>query len=460
MNKTRDSHWRNLAKVARLTALNPARFIVQHIAPLLYGWAQKRPGTPPRDRAFNSDEQFWHAAPSLPFSTVELRQFRLLDWFPRAPGVYHSRQAVEVRESRWDRGAVQDPDLGLIVPPGSKMDLIEEGGVGTIRLQPRRIESTDYWLTTAVTDIQCAGGVPVAIPDQLVRPGHFDWGDTVTVRGKVRTLADLGLEDPAKSVHHAAPLLVVAESVDRSLSSEQSSTPILLTPVVLFSDSDQPDQIRNHDWGGEFGYSFVQVPPPGPDHQLDAAEEWLTLYASKHGGKVITNFDQLRPFLADAPLSYQRLVTGTYDRAIIQNLHFVGHKLADQIDRVENVMSVNVTLGDGSVIHGDFVVANSIRDSFNRAKEASGSDELRALLERLSSQVGSMLEKLDAEDAKKTADALETLTKEATREKPRREWWELSLKGLTDAAKSVKEIGRPIIETAGLLIPILTQLST
>jgi hypothetical protein len=460
MNKTQDSHWRNLARVTRLTARNPARFIVQHIAPLLYGWAQKRPGTSPRDRAFNSDEQFWHAAPSLPFSTVELQQFRLLDWFPRAPGVYHSRQAVKVRESRWDRGAVQDPDLGLIVPPGSKMDLIEEGGVGTIRLQPRRIESTDYWLTTAVTDIQCAGGVPVAIPDQLVSPGHFDWGDTVTVRGKVRTLTDFGLEDSAKSVHHAAPLLVVAESVKRSSSSEQSSNPVLLTPVVLFSDSDQRDEIRNHDWRGEFGYSFVQVPPPGPEQSLDAAEEWLTLYASKHGGKVITNFDQLHPFLADAPLSYQRLVKGTYDRTIIENVYFSGHKLADQIDRVENVMSVSVTLGDGSVVHGDLVVANSIRDSFNRAKEVSGSDELRALLERLSSQVGSMLEKLDAEEAKKTADALETLTKEATREKPRREWWELSLKGLTDAAKSVKEIGQPIIETARLLGPILTQLSS
>jgi hypothetical protein len=300
----------------------------------------------------------------------------------------------------------------------------------------------------------------VAIPDDLVRPGRYEWGDTVTIRGKVRSLTDLGLEDSARSVHHASPLLVVAESVKRSSSSEQQSSPILLTPVVLFSDVDhKPQLIRNLDWGGDFGYSFVQV-PAGPEYQFGVAEEWLALYASKHGGKVITNFDQLRPFLADAPLSYQRLVKRTHDRTIIENVHFVGHKLADRIDRVENVMSVNVTLGDGSVIHGDFVVANSIRDSFNRAKEASGSEELRVLLERLASQVGSMLEKLDSEDAKNTADALETLTKEATREKPRREWWELSLKGLTDAAKSVKEFGQPIIETAALLIPILTQLST
>jgi hypothetical protein len=338
--------------------------------------------------------------------------------------------------------------------------LIEEGGVGTVRLHPRRIESTDYWLTTAVTDLQCAGGVPLAIPDELVRPGRYEWGDTVTICGKVRTLTEFGLEDSARSVHHAAPVLLVAESVKRSSRSQQRSTPVLLTPVVLFSDAERtPRRIRNHDWGGDFGYTFVQV-EAGPEHQLDVAEEWLALYASKHGGKVITNFDQLRPFLADAPLSYQRLVKGKYDRTIIENLHFVGEKLANQIDRVENVMSISVTLGDGSVVHGDLVVANSIRDSFNRAKEISGSDELRALLERLASQVGSMLEKLPTEDAKKTADALETLSKEATRDKPRREWWELGLKGLTDAAKSVKEIGQPVIETARLLIPLLTQIST
>ena len=110
MDKTQNSHWRNLGKAASLTARNPARFIVQHIAPLLYGWAKKRPGTSPRDKAFSSDQQFWHAAPALPFSTVDLQHFRLLDWFPRAPGVYHSSQAVKVRKSRdWRRSVPCKP---------------------------------------------------------------------------------------------------------------------------------------------------------------------------------------------------------------------------------------------------------------------------------------------------------------------------------------------------------------
>ena len=50
---------------------------------------------------------------------------------------------------------------------------------------------------------------------------------------------------------------------------------------------------------------------------------------------MITNFDERRPLLADAPLSYQRLVNGTYDRLIIEHLTYNGNKLADKIDRVE-----------------------------------------------------------------------------------------------------------------------------
>ena len=250
MSKTQNSHWNSPGTLAAITSLNPARFIVQHIAPLLYGWAKKRSRKSPRDKVFSSDQGFWQASSDLPLSTVNLQHFRLSDWFPRAPGVYHSNWAVEVRESVWDRDAVADPDLGLIVRPKSKMDLIEEGGMGTIRLHPRRIENVDYWLTSAVTGVQCAGGVPVAIPDELVRRGGYEWGDTVTIRGKVRILIDLGLEDSAKSVHHAAPLLVVAESVQRSARSQQKLTPLLLSPVVLFSDAERNQKrIRNHDWG-------------------------------------------------------------------------------------------------------------------------------------------------------------------------------------------------------------------
>src|SRR5262249_40394949 len=127
---------------------------------------------------------------------------------------------------------------------------------------------------------------------------------------------------------------------------------------------------------------------------------------------------------------------------------------------VGDVMSVNVTLGDGTVVHGDLVVAGSINESFNRAKQVAGDGQLRELLQRLASQVGAILEKLEPDQAKRAADDLETLTKEAQRQTPRLQWWELSLNGLKDAAQSVAAIGAPVVETVKLLLPLFPGLSS
>jgi hypothetical protein len=340
------------------------------------------------------------------------------------------------------------------------MTLIEEGGIGTIRLRPRKIDGEDSWLATAVTGRQCAGGVPLAVPDVLIRQAKIAWGDRVRLHGQVRFLHDAGLEDPAHHVHHARPLLIFVEEIEALRA--KKLPPILITPVVLFGDAHaNRERSKSHNrWSNQLGYTFVQC-PAGSDEELDRAATWVGKYATKHGGQVITNYDEHRPMLSDAPLSYQRLVKKTFDRTVIEHLHMNGGKLADQIYNLvqEEVMSVNVTLGDGTIVYGDLVVANSIRDSFNRVKESPANDKLKTAAQQLTSEVGKIITLLDPENAKKAADDLETLTREVARAKPRREWWELSLKGLKDAAVAVKEIGQPVIATVKMLTPLLAAVS-
>jgi hypothetical protein len=71
-----------------------------------------------------------------------------------------------------------------------------------------------------------------------------------------------------------------------------------------------------------------------------------------------------------------------------------------------------------------------------------------------------MSEGLEGEEAEQIARDLETLTSEATSQKPRSKWWELSIEGLKDAAKNVGEIGKPVIELASHIAVILSRLST
>lgn len=117
---------------------------------------------------------------------------------------------------------------------------------------------------------------------------------------------------------------------------------------------------------------------------------------------------------------------------------------------------VEVKLGDKATFHGDFVLANSIKGSFNKAASADISKELRDMLKDLSVVVAKMVEALPKEEGKRVARALETLTEEAISEKPERQWWEVSVEGLTKAAKNIGEIGKPVLDIVARLVPILT----
>jgi hypothetical protein len=316
-------------------ARDPQVFVKQHVAPLLGQRAchpemKGKEGPSQRQRReFRDEEEFWREACEITFRSVRLSQFRLSDWFPRTPGVYWSQYGIMTRENIYSNRTTVDPKLGRIYAPQSKMSLIEEGGVGTIRLRPRRIDGTDCWFATAVKGSQCAGGIPLLVPHRFISEGAIEWGDTVNVVGTVRFLQDASLEDVAAYVHHASPVIIFVEEIE-VLSPKKRSAEITITPVALF---DQPLAVGSQDpyrRRVDCGYTFVQSVS---DHrQLSEAAEWIKLYAEKHGGRILTNFDERSPLLADAPLSYQRLVEKTYDRTIIANFHL--EKLADRIDSV------------------------------------------------------------------------------------------------------------------------------
>jgi hypothetical protein len=120
---------------------------------------------------------------------------------------------------------------------------------------------------------------------------------------------------------------------------------------------------------------------------------------------------------------------------------------------------IDVKLGNGVTIHGDFVVSNSIKDSFNKVVSSNAPDELKDLLKKLATAVGKMTEQLPKESAQQVARDLDTLVAEATSPAPRTQWWQLSIEGLKEAAQDIGEIGKPVLQLASLLVPLLLRRS-
>ena len=444
--------WKKNGARAATWAGQPWLFIRQHLSPLLWTGTNRGPNV--RDyKEITSEEQFWGEDGDIIYGAVRLKGFRVTDWFPRTPGVYWSEHAQWARRHVWSGESHADAVLGRYYSPEGKMSLIEEGGVGTIRLRPRKIDGEDCWLATALTGIECHRGIPLAIPDTLLRQRQVSWGDRAVLEGRTRFLEDAGLDDTAAYVHHARPLIVFVESIE-GIAVRHTPEPIIISPVALFEPTNES---RPRYEAAQ--YTFVQC-AAGIENELDAAVDWIQKYATRYEGRVITNFDQQRPSFANAPLSYQRLVTRTYDRAMIQN--FDGTIRVDRIDQLIQASTVtqnyeevhmghNISAGGSAIINIDSQLT-SVTQTLSTAPGLNGAQksELEALVQALKADLD-RLKASHTDEVKEITDSLEKIVVNASKPPQERKkgLLQLAVNGLKDAAELVKDVAPSVLTVAG-----------
>ena len=123
-----------------------------------------------------------------------------------------------------------------------------------------------------------------------------------------------------------------------------------------------------------------------------------------------------------------------------------------------NVMSeYKIQIGDNAKFSGDFIVAESIQNSFNKISSSDTSQEIKKKLTELSNSVLELCNHLSNDEAKEVVRDMDSLIDEAISDKPRRKWYELSAEGLIDAAKSVGTVGKPVIDTTKAILQLLEQ---
>ena len=286
---------------------------------------------------YQRNEDFWRdVIGQRLFAGMEivLRRFQLMDWFPRAPGLYYTEDAEWARKEafkflhpgftpspiRGDHGGTREADHRVVFTPEGKVSMLQ-GGIGAIRLKPMNIFGEAHWLMSGSSDGVPHTGVPLAVPRKLLgpllAPIHIDGAVTVTITGELEFVPDpfTRLFDHAIMV----PKLLIkvtglGQAARTSMELENS------VAVSFVSDYQGPVRV----------YATYVTFCPNVEGSFEKAVNWMKREYVEGGyrGRIITDFDQTRTIFPEASLALSnvmdRLVSEGALRESVALMHATG----------------------------------------------------------------------------------------------------------------------------------------
>lgn len=346
------------------------------------------------------------------------------------------------------------------------------GGVGCIRLRRHSIEGQPLWLMSASSTLTAHEGIPLAVPDDR----YMDVIDSLASDGVVYCSSIVGtlryVPDFLGDLYQwpdVPPVYLQVEDIRHGRRPEDDALSRAMVSVAVSFESENaqlgpPDVL----WATYFTFF------PGVEGSLQLRRDWLRdIYVGeRYQGRVISDFDEQVPRFGGAPFGLIRVFDRTLHADEIAWPISQDTAMAEAFDRYQNLhIHGDVVLGGknvgestsiiikNSTIHGP--VAKIIQDSFNTVSAVSADQEVKTVLSELHKAVLTMLEEAkskgqltDDEEAAVARD-LESFSSEAVVANPRRRWYQLSAEGLRNAAKTVGEIGIPVLELTARVLALL-----
>lgn len=386
------------------------------------------------DRVFNNNQQFWETVLQLPsfigFRNVTLRNFQIIDWYPRAPGYAYTLAAA--RAQRKAHKHFEKGSSTTYTPTGKEYMI--KGGIGSYRFAPFEYKGTTYYLCSATTDNYCHTGIPLAIPEIILENINFAWRYTLIGQYQI-------IPDPLRNqFRHYQGIPKFYLRVDEVKQAGNVNAPVNITPVIFMRGQAEENLV-----------SYATCRADQAD-ELDNIAEWLAEYARHYKSEIITYYDEQRPAFSDAPFSLQRLTAEELDLIKLKELGIpvsnVTHHREVVMKKVDNSKHISIQ-GDHNI------VADNIHNSFNQIQSSGTSDEIKVLLKDLVEKVGELSKALSEDEAQTVMRDLETFTKEATKDKPRKKMLDISLESIKKAAENVRDVGAPVFEIVGKLLPLI-----
>lgn len=315
----------------------------------------------PKTPTYRDEGEFWRDVLSGRLragSAVILKDVSLVEWMPRSPGLYFTPQAEEARSAaahfieRVDsRGSEiryalsADDDKVTVYNPYGKMRMLQ-GGVGTVRLKPRVIQSLgDAWFMSATSSGAVHRGVPLAVPDHLYQrhiPAIADLGALrCDIRARLRFIPEELSRIYAAAVDVPQLYLEVSDLRAHPTQVRDAEDRLRVSIAVGFLSSYEGQQKMYSSW--------VYFNPARPG-SFQANATWMDerYVQGKYQGRIVTDFDEQMRRFADASFSLAHVM----DRAIpLEDARAVinatlGEHAFDALQRGLTLIDRSITVGN------------------------------------------------------------------------------------------------------------------
>jgi hypothetical protein len=251
---------------------------------------------------------------------LNLKHFHLFEWFPVAPGKFHTEQAKKARQEA--DGMLERDLMGkYLFDPYGKSRMVE-GGIGTVRLRPRLIAGEPHYFMTASSSGVCHEGFPVLIPrrfygpiiQRILREGAAP----VTLSGEMRYISN----DTLSFFGHTRDIPLLYLHVDSM--KEHTNPRIKITKYEVSIAVSFEGEFK----GQQGVYITYATFNPSNRSSLAKTCKWIeTFYVkSRYNGVIITDFDELYPKFPTAVFGLPDLMAGRLDSSrvskFLQKYHF------------------------------------------------------------------------------------------------------------------------------------------
>jgi hypothetical protein len=220
---------------------------------------------------------------------VTLEEFHLFEWFPLAPGKFHTAEASQAREDA-EQYLEQTLDGKTYYNPMGK-GLMIQGGVGNVRLLPRTINGEEHYFMTASSTGICHEGFPVLLPrrfyGEIKARIRQDGAAPVTLRGEMRYLPDQ-LQTLFGS-NRDVPLLYLHVDMPPQRTAPRRE--------VMNHEVSIAVSFRGKFQGEEGTYATFATFDPADQKDKERACQWIERFyvTEKYEGVVLTDFDEINP---------------------------------------------------------------------------------------------------------------------------------------------------------------------